>query len=471
MKINWQNEVELVKEELMNDLKELLAIDSVRDSEHRTAEYPLGPGPAFALQKILAFGVRDGFKTKNIDNLAGHIDYGPDDAEMFGILGHVDVVPTGQGWETEPFEPIIKDGKLFARGSSDDKGPSLAAYYAMKLIKKLNLPINKKIRFIFGTDEESEWLGIHRYKEVEELPKIGFSPDANFPIINGEKGIISCELSFASQKSKEGKLNLVSFTSGLRSNMVPSEALAVVKVIKQELIDILAHDFSRFLGENQLKGTFELVDDSATFTVIGKAVHAQDPKLGINAATYLGEFLNRYQFDTNGSNYLSVIAHYLHKDFNGRLLNIYWEDKVMGQVTSSANVFRYGTDEKIIIINIRHPKGITNEKILQEISESLQPCAISAKIVGDVKLPHYVSAEDPFIKTLLEVYEEHTGEKGKERTIGGGTYGRVLEKGCAFGALFPDRENVMHQPNEYMYVEDIYLATAIYADAIYRLVK
>lgn len=148
MKINWQNEVESIKEELMNDLKELLAIDSVRDIEHRTAEYPLGPGPALALQKVLAFGERDGFKTKNIGNLAGHIDHGPEEAEMFGILGHVDVVPAGQGWDTDPFEPVIKDGKLFARGSSDDKGPSLAAYYAVKLIKKLNLPINKKIRFI-----------------------------------------------------------------------------------------------------------------------------------------------------------------------------------------------------------------------------------------------------------------------------------------------------------------------------------
>lgn len=471
MKINWQNEVESIKEELMNDLKELLAIDSVRDIEHRTEEYPLGPGPALALQKVLAFGERDGFKTKNIGNLAGHIDHGPEEAEMFGILGHVDVVPAGQGWDTDPFEPVIKDGKLFARGSSDDKGPSLAAYYAVKLIKKLNLPINKKIRFIFGTDEESEWTGIHRYEEVEALPKVGFSPDANFPIINGEKGIISCELSFESQKSEASKLKLASFTSGLRSNMVPSEAVAVVNIIKLELIDILAHDFDRFLEENHLKGTFELAEDIATFKITGKAVHAQDPKQGINAATYLGEFLNRYQFDADGSNYLSVIANYLHKDFNGHLLNIYWEDEVMGQVTSSANVFRYDTDEKQIIINIRHPKGTTNEKILQEIGELLQPFAVSAKIIGDIKLPHYVSAEDPFIKTLLEVYEEHTGEKGDECTIGGGTYGRVLEKGCAFGALFPGRENVMHQPNEYMYVEDIYQATAIYEDAIYRLVQ
>ncbi len=471
MKINWQNEVETIKEELMADLKELLAIDSVRDIEHRTTEYPLGPGPAFALQKVLSFGERDGFKTKNIDNVAGHIDHGPDGAEILGILGHVDVVPAGQGWVTDPFEPIIKDGKLYARGSSDDKGPSLAAYYAIKLIKKLNLPITKKIRFIFGTDEESEWVGIHRYMAIEELPQVGFSPDANFPIINGEKGIISCELSFERQKNEDGKLALVNFISGIRSNMVPSEATAIVKVRKQELLDILAHDFDHFLEENHLKGTFELAEDTVTFSVIGKAVHAQDPKLGINAATYLGEFLNRYQFDTEGSNYLSVIANYLHKDFNGRLLNIYFEDEVMGKVTSSANIFRYTEEERTITLNIRHPKGITNEEILQEIDRSLSLSNISAKLIGDIKLPHYVSADDPFIKTLLEVYEEHTGEKGEEYTIGGGTYGRLLERGCAFGALFPGRENVMHQPNEYMYVEDIYRATAIYADAIYRLVR
>lgn len=471
MKINWTEEVALRKEELLKDLNELLSINSVRDIEHQTKEYPLGPGPALALQKVLAFGERDGFEVKNIDNLAGHIDYGHSE-EMLGILGHVDVVPPGDGWHTDPFKPVIKDGKLFARGSSDDKGPSIAAYYAMKIIKELKLPISKKIRFILGTDEESEWVGIHRYMEVEEMPKIGFSPDADFPIINGEKGIISYELVFDKAETVQGDLILKSFVSGLRANMVPSDATAVVAAKNQEMINRLSNDFNNYLLEHDLKGHFEGSDTTATFTTYGKAVHAQEPSLGINAATYLGDFLHRYPFDATASNYLSVIAKHLHLDFNGRLLNVYLEDDVMGKVTTSGNIFQYSAQQdKKIIVNIRHPKGITKDEILVELREVLRTFNVTVEMIGDIKLPHYVSGEDPFIQTLLAVYEEHTGEKGQERTIGGGTYGRILEKGCAYGALFPGRENVMHQPNEYMYVEDILKATAIYADAIYRLVQ
>lgn len=391
---------------------------------------------------------------------------------MLGILGHVDVVPPGEGWDTNPFEPVIKDGKLFARGSSDDKGPSLAAYYGMKMIKELQLPITKKIRFILGTDEESEWVGIHRYMELEEMPKFGFSPDADFPIINGEKGILSYELVFEEVTAETFDLTLESFVSGLRANMVPSEATAVVTIKNQELAKRLTIEFNAYLSEHKLKGHVEGNETSASFTVYGKAVHAQDPSLGLNAETYLGAFLKHYSFDKTASNYLSVIANYLHLDFNGRLLNVYLEDQVMGRVTTSGNIFQYfAQQDKKIILNIRHPKGITKEEILAEIKELLLPFHVSVSIIGDVKLPHYVSGEDPFIQTLLRVYEEHTGEIVQERTIGGGTYGRILEKGCAYGALFPGRENVMHQPNEYMYVEDILKATAIYADAIYRLVK
>ncbi|MGO3732666.1 MAG: M20/M25/M40 family metallo-hydrolase, partial [Vagococcus sp.] len=133
----------------MTDLFELLKINSVRDLEHKTKELPVGPGPAKALETFLSFGARDGFKIKNIDNLAGHVEYGSGN-ETLGVLGHVDVVPTGDGWKTNPFEPVIKEGKLYARGASDDKGPMLAAYYGLKIIKELDLPVSKKVRFIIG---------------------------------------------------------------------------------------------------------------------------------------------------------------------------------------------------------------------------------------------------------------------------------------------------------------------------------
>lgn len=204
------------------------------------------------MKKVLSFGERDGFRVKNIDNLAGHIEYGEETAEALGILGHVDVVPPGEGWATDPFEPIVKEGKLFARGSSDDKGPCIAAYYGMKIIKELQLSTSKKIRFIFGTDEESEWIGIHRYMEKEEMPAFGFSPDANFPIINGEKGILSFELSFTLKEEKADKMQLKRFSSGLRANMVPSEAIAVLEIPDLEKLSSLEAVYTKYLDDKKL---------------------------------------------------------------------------------------------------------------------------------------------------------------------------------------------------------------------------
>ncbi|MGG5319078.1 dipeptidase PepV [Enterococcus sp. AZ072] len=471
MTIDWQKEVEVRKDDLMRDLEDLLRIDSVRDIEHGTKEEPLGPGPAAALRKVLEIAERDGFETKNIENVAGHIDYG-DGEEMFGLLGHVDVVPVDDNWDTDPFEPVVKDGKLYARGSSDDKGPSIAAYYAMKIIKDLELPLSKKIRFIFGTDEESEWVGIHRYMEVEEMPKVGFSPDANFPIINGEKGILSYEVTFDNQAGDTGAFTLESFKAGMRTNMVPGDATAVLKVNDETKAADLKAAFETFTAEKEVDGEYKEENGQITLTTIGKGAHAQEPKFGINAATYLATFLVDHDLDASGVHYVKVIADYMHLDYNGKKLNAYTKHDVMGETTSSANLFDYTQDgAKKVTLNIRHPEGITKDDILDNMKEVLKDEGVSIEIIGDVKTPHYVPGDDPLVKILLDVYEEHTGNKGEEQSIGGGTYGRILERGVAYGALFPGEENVMHQPNEFMPVDSLLKATAIYADAIYRLAK
>ena len=194
MTIDWKKEVELRKEDLLKDLFTLLRIDSVRDDSKATEDAPVGPGPKEALEAFLAMGKRDGFTTKQVGNLAGHIEFAPnpDYKETLGVLGHVDVVPVGTGWDTDPFEPQIINDRIYARGSSDDKGPSMAAYYALKIIKELGLPVSRRVRFIIGTDEESGWKCMDRYFQTEEMPDFGFSPDATFPIINGPP---SCRVS------------------------------------------------------------------------------------------------------------------------------------------------------------------------------------------------------------------------------------------------------------------------------------
>ena len=156
MTVDWKQETEKRKAAYIEDLKALLAVESVRDDSQATPDAPLGPGPTAALVKMLAIAERDGFTTKNIDNIVGYIEIGPKDADEYvAILSHVDVMPAGEGWDTEPFEPVVTDDKIIARGASDDKGPGMSAYYAFKILSDLNVPLKRRVRLIFGTDEEN----------------------------------------------------------------------------------------------------------------------------------------------------------------------------------------------------------------------------------------------------------------------------------------------------------------------------
>ena len=448
MTIDWTKEVEARKDDLLEDLQNLLRINSERDDAQATPEAPFGPGPVAGLKHMLAYGERDGFTVKNVDNYAGHIEYGEGD-ETLGIFGHMDVVPAGDGWETDPYEPVIKDGKIYARGASDDKGPSMAAYYAMKIIKELGLPVSKKIRFVVGSDEESGWGDMDYYFQHEEAPDFGFSPDAEFPIINGEKGNVTIRLTFRGGNGADYKLE--SFKSGLRENMVPGTADAVVTAASADEAASLAASFETFIKqEAKISGNAELSDKTVTFHVVGKGAHGASPQSGINAATFLATFLNDYSFAEGAYSFINTIAEFIHEDFYGEKLGVAFEDEKMGKLTMNAGIVNFdpeNPENSLVGETVTATQGDRNQE------------------------PHYVPVDDPLVATLLQVYEDHTGEKGQEQIIGGGTYGRLLKRGVAYGAMFPGYTDTMHQANEFMELDDLFRAAAIYADAIYRLAK
>ncbi|EOJ78473.1 dipeptidase PepV [Enterococcus faecalis] len=471
MTIDWTKEVEARKDDLLEDLQNLLRINSERDDAQATPEAPFGPGPVAGLKHMLAYGERDGFTVKNVDNYAGHIEYGEGD-ETLGIFGHMDVVPAGDGWETDPYEPVIKDGKIYARGASDDKGPSMAAYYAMKIIKELGLPVSKKIRFVVGSDEESGWGDMDYYFQHEEAPDFGFSPDAEFPIINGEKGNVTIRLTFRGGNGAEYKLE--SFKSGLRENMVPGTADAVVTAASADEAASLAASFETFIKqEAKISGNAELSDKTVTFHVVGKGAHGASPQSGINAATFLATFLNDYSFAEGAYSFINTIAEFIHEDFYGEKLGVAFEDEKMGKLTMNAGIVNFdpeNPENSLVTLNFRYPKGTSAEELQAKVQTTVGETVTATQ--GDRNQePHYVPVDDPLVATLLQVYEDHTGEKGQEQIIGGGTYGRLLKRGVAYGAMFPGYTDTMHQANEFMELDDLFRAAAIYADAIYRLAK
>ncbi|WP_409299752.1 dipeptidase PepV [Peribacillus sp. SCS-155] len=465
--MNWYNEVLSRKENLLKDLFGLLRIASVKDESSKTEQYPMGKEVGRSLDYMLTIAKNSGFTTKNLQGFAGFAQYGQNaDSGYIGVLCHLDVMPTAGEWTSPPFEPVIRDGKLFARGAIDDKGPTLAAYYGLKIVKEMRLPLKRNVRVIFGTDEESGMSCMKHYQNVEPMPVIGFAPDAVFPIINAEKGQINVQLSrkATSAKKDRAKLGLSSFTAGVRLNMVPDNATAVIK----GGAELLLQDFKEFCEDRKIAYYSTQAGETFSLTVLGRSAHGMEPQIGINAGTLLALFLKEYDFEADANSFLAYAA-LMHEDFNGNLLNISFSDSISGPLTVNPGLFSFKEKEEgSLHLNIRCPVSTDFQETIKKLEKKSQEHGFAISALRQ-SAPHHVEAQHPMVKTLQKVYEEETNEPAQLLSTGGATYARFMKKGVAFGACFPGKEMTAHQKDEYIEVEDLLKATAIYARAIYEL--
>lgn len=467
--INWQKKSESCQKQLVDDLKSLIAIPSFRDDEQATNDSPLGPGPKSALLHFGKIAERDGFEFYNLNNIVGYIEYVPKgaDDQYVAILGHLDVVPAGDGWETDPYSASQKNGNIYGRGSSDDKGPLLSAYYALKIVVGLGTEFKHRIRLIVGTDEENDWTCVNYYFDHEPAPLFGFSPDAEFPIINGEKGISQFEDRFIGKN--EGPARLLSFRAGQRTNMVPGKASAKLIV---ENADQLKKDFESFLTEYPfLSGQAIVADDQIGLVLSGLQAHGAFPESGHNAGTYLASFLKKVPLALNAKDFIQYLADKAHLDYKGVKIGVSSHDELMGDLSVNPGIMNFAENEDSFInLNIRFPKSTNGKQILSQLNESIKKTDLGEfKSVGFIQEPHYVDQNDPIVKNLLAVYHDQTGFPAHQMIIGGGTYARLMKRGVAYGALFPDSDDTMHKANEHISLNDLKRATSIYAEAIYRL--
>jgi succinyl-diaminopimelate desuccinylase len=428
----------------------LLRIPTVLEKyDPNNLEAPFGENIRKALDYMLDMAAVEGFKTKNVFNYAGHIECG-EGKEVLGILGHLDVVPTGGKWTYGPFEAVQKDCKIFARGSMDDKGPTIAAYLALKMIKDQNIILNKKVRLILGCDEESGMRCIQTYLANEQMPDLGFAPDADFPLIYGEKGIYSFDV--AGKDTDDGILE--SMTAGERYNVVPDTCVAILK-------KNLSKEFKAYLAYHKYQGSVE----GKTYTILGKGAHAAWPQNGLNAIFLMVDFLKEH---TPGA-FIEYLDQYLTFDHLGNKLGINAFDPEMKELTLNTAIIRYNQGTFKIGCNIRYPKGFDFDNQTAKIRKSAEEFGFIYALVAN-SVPHYVSPKDPLIKILHAAYVKYTHDETTPLlTIGGGTYARCLKKAVAFGPNFPKNEDLAHQPDEYLIVEDMIIAAAIYAEAIEKL--
>lgn len=422
-------------DELVAAILKAVAFESVQEAPEEGA--PFGRKNREVLDWALDLAESFGAKSVNLDGYCGYSDVG--EGEEFGILGHLDVVPIGKGWTKNPLGEI-SDGVLYGRGVMDDKGPMLAVLFAVKQLLDEGNVLKKKLRFIWGCNEESGWKCIEHYNKCERMPDVGISPDADFPVINCEKGILHVTL-------KKQVRSAVEIKAGERPNVVPNECRVSAKATAK-LLNALANAGVKY----------EISGDTATFTVYGTAAHASTPWLGDNAIV---KALGLPYDDAE----ISALYGKLN-DYYGAGCGLTLSDEVSGKLTLNTGIISLQGGELSFTIDVRHPATLSSDIVLGILGKQFGDFDVT---VDENQHPLYVERDNPLVQSLLAAYNAATGENAEPITIGGGTYARALKTGVAFGPLLPGREGTIHMPDECVSLADLRTIYDIYYKALKRL--
>ena len=449
-----------LKDELIRDIQAWVAIPSLQAAP--VEGKPFGENVAKALDLALETARRYGFETRNIDYYAGDISMGRGEQTM-GMLAHLDIVPVGEGWTHDPFGGEIADGKIFGRGTIDDKGPALCALYAMRAVRDCGIPLKDGVRLILGCDEETGMSDMRYYASKEKMPDYGFSPDASFPVINIEKGGVNAELRW------EGKLDaqfpVLELYAGVRPNVVPAFAKAIVGGNAAEIIakiEAYAAESGRKITAKDLGG------NQAEIAAEGVLSHAAWPEGGVNAAGMLLIALKSCGFGANIQPALDMMNACLGMEYDGAGLGIKCGDELSHDLTCNFGILRWDGEKFAATLDIRYPLCTSEEEIMANIARSVSPFGVQAVRVGG-HVPLHVPAEHKIVRGLMQVYNELTNSNEKPLAIGGGTYSRMMPNTVAFGVVFPDQEDCCHIADEYIEIDRMMEAVKIYAHAIAEL--
>ncbi len=447
MEAKIKNIVNENRRDMIESIKAAVRINSVMDENTATESMPFGKGVDESLRKTLEIAESLGFKTVYKDGYYGYADVGEGE-ELIGILGHIDVVPIGDEskWKFPPFSATEEDGYIYGRGTQDDKGPTIAAMYAVKALLDAGVKFGKRVRFIIGGDEENLWRCIAKYTENgEEIPSMGFTPDSSFPVTNAEKSLVQFYL--RGKGSKDLSLNI----SGAL-NAVPG-----VANYTGELADKLAEKL------DELK--FEYEKDGESITVIGKRVHAASADKGVNAIERLCKALYEIGVKDDVVRFVAELS-----DSVGSKILPNCVDDVSGTLTLNLGELIINEKESKIGFDSRVPVKFTIEDLENAVKENAANYGLEFEEFDRLK-SLYVPADSELIKTLVSVYEQETGLEGTPKSSGGATYAKALDNCVAFGAMFPFDEKTEHQENERVNIKNMIKATEIYALSVYRLLE
>ena len=450
---------EFLRDNMILSTQELIKIPSVKAEAE--GDYPYGREVYQALAKAVEISEKLGFKTKNIDNQAAHVEMGEGE-EILGLLCHLDVVPDGSDWTYPPYAAEIHADKIYGRGTIDDKGPAVAALYAMKIVQQLGIKLNKRVRLILGTNEESGMASLDHYFKKEKMPELSFSPDATFPAIHAEKGILDLKFSLALEAENTTGLGLELIKGGNATNMVPDYAEAVVSGIEEKKLMKLLADID--YDQDDLK--IEVANKKLKLSYHGVSAHGSMPEEGKNAVSYLIDILAELPFtDSKVKEFLNFYKNKIGLEYDGASIGCKDQDDLPTALTFNTGIIKGDQNQIEFIVNIRYPVKSSAKKVVNDIKANIDNELIKLELLSDAE-PLYVAKDDPFIQKLMTAYQEFTGDKSEPIAIGGGTYARKVKKGVAFGPLFPGQPELAHQKDECNGIDDLVKSAAIYAKAI-----
>lgn len=441
--------IDKYKNEILQDLNTLVSIPSVSDEEKSTLGKPFGQEVADAFSVFEEIARRLGFEIETDDGYAISANY-LNGEDYIGILGHLDVVGAQNinDWDYEPYKLTIKDNILYGRGVNDDKGPLLINLYAIRILRDMGCSFNRPVKVIAGGAEETTWNCMKHYFSTHKQPIMAYSPDGNFPIVNGEKGILTFE---ATYPKKDSVFQIVDIHGYEQDYMIPG------------YIEIVVHCDNLQNVDEQLQHKFK--DGNAIFAFHGKSALTRNPQRAENPLFELAKFVieNSIYFDAGFVSLLTDVSNYL-KDPYGKDCNIFYEDIDMGKTSIAPYMLTMQENTYAIRMDLRYPKGIKPEYIedkLKQLFPTLQKLREKRLL--------YVPKESELINKLSQAYFNITKEVAEPLTKGGASYARVLDHGIAFGATFDGYDTKCHQPNESMPLNDLLKALEIYCESIYLL--
>lgn len=455
--------IEELRNEIILSTREIVQIESIQGKAEENM--PFGVNVNSALEYALNLSKNLGFNTLNLDGYAGFAEFGTGD-EYVGVLGHLDVVPAGDGWNYPAFGAEIHDDKIYGRGTVDDKSPIISSLYGLKAIKDLCLPMKRKVRIIFGTNEETGCNDMPVYNSRELPPVFGFTPDGHYPIVSSEKGITVFDLTKKVAAKDNSGIIVKYIKGGEYANMVPSyaEALLFTKS-KEKLID----ECKRFSLKEGLNLTAEIIEDGIVVKSYGISAHGSTPELGKNAVMQLLRFLDYILKEKDElSDTIEFLNKYIGFETKGESLGIYFYDDISGSLSFNLGAMKFDEKGMVIKLNIRYPIKSTLDDMMVPLRKKLDSVGFALENMWHKK-PLYFPADHILIETLKKVYNEKTGLVPELLSIGMGTYAKEIPNITAFGPILPGREDRDHKADEYISIEDLMLNTKIYAKAILEL--